>query len=274
MYARCPHCETVFSISAAHLRSGRGQVRCGTCLAQFDAMASLSDDFSDPALEGSAGAEPAGTPEPPTVRPDALARDRRSLPGETEDHDPVPHVLRDDLARVEMEAAQARHRPWYAFVSLLLAVSLSGQWTWFRPEQVIEAVPRVQPHVETFCARTGCRVPERYEPSQIQLLNREVRIHPRYEGALQINATLVNRASFVQSFPRVSFTLYNVNGRALARRTFTPGEYLIGGGTEEGLSGKEHSPQDARMAPNMPRAISLDLLAPDQAAISFEFKFL
>ncbi|MDX1434977.1 MAG: DUF3426 domain-containing protein, partial [Gammaproteobacteria bacterium] len=88
-------------------------------------------------------------------------------------------------------------------------------------------------------------------------------VHPRYEGVLQIKATLVNVASFRQPYPKLRFTLFNVNGQTIATRTFEPAEYL-----GEPLAAGE------RLPPRTPFQVMLDLLAPEEAAVSFEFEFL
>ena len=50
MYTQCPDCGTVFRVSAAVLRTARGQVRCGVCDATFDALEYLTEDVEvDPA---------------------------------------------------------------------------------------------------------------------------------------------------------------------------------------------------------------------------------
>ena len=99
--------------------------------------------------------------------------------------------------------------------------------------------------------------------SKIHLVSRDVRAHPEYEGALLVTAALVNRAGYAQAYPRVVFTLYNVNGQSIASRTFAPEEYL------ETYSG----PRDT-MPAEQPVQIVLELLAPEEAGVSFEFKFL
>lgn len=58
MRTRCPHCDTVFRITAEQLRVRFGMVRCGQCQAVFNAFDSL--------VEGSSG-EPAAQPEPETA---------------------------------------------------------------------------------------------------------------------------------------------------------------------------------------------------------------
>ena len=80
---------------------------------------------------------------------------------------------------------------------------------------------------------------------------------------MQIKATLTNSAPYRQPYPRVRFTLFNVNGQTIATRVFQPREYL----------GRPVDP-GARVRPKTPFQVELDVLAPEQSAVSFEFSFL
>ncbi len=60
VYTRCAHCNTVFSINATALRIGRGRVRCGACMEEFEALATLSEDLSGAAIRPAE--QPAETP--------------------------------------------------------------------------------------------------------------------------------------------------------------------------------------------------------------------
>lgn len=46
MYTRCPHCATIFHITAEQLRLTHGDVPCVTCAQPFSALESLSDDIT------------------------------------------------------------------------------------------------------------------------------------------------------------------------------------------------------------------------------------
>ena len=46
MYTRCPHCTTIFQITADQLRRAHGDVPCVTCTQSFNALESLSDDIT------------------------------------------------------------------------------------------------------------------------------------------------------------------------------------------------------------------------------------
>lgn len=46
MYTRCPHCTTIFRVTAEQLRSTHGEITCVTCAQSFNALDSLSDDIT------------------------------------------------------------------------------------------------------------------------------------------------------------------------------------------------------------------------------------
>lgn len=59
MLTQCPHCETVFRVSAEQLSVAAGRVRCGQCAGVFDAHAHVYDQpsESEPAVPASATPE-------------------------------------------------------------------------------------------------------------------------------------------------------------------------------------------------------------------------
>ncbi len=46
MFTQCPRCDTIFQLSASHLRAANGDVRCGQCLSVFNALEHLSESVS------------------------------------------------------------------------------------------------------------------------------------------------------------------------------------------------------------------------------------
>lgn len=347
MYCQCPHCHTLFGISAAQLRAGRGRVRCGQCMEVFDSLDHLSDDLfgadgppivgdrvteaqeASPSVDIAAGDELApmlarirpepgdrlltpersaaelegepsrsreralteheharepvlgfengsleAQPAPPPLEAvaeagedDGSAEPTPAAAGDatpvSQEADDIPEVLREDIARLAGARRARRAAVLFALGSVLLLAGLLAQAAWFRPGTVLRSYPEARPLLERFCRQTGCRLPERRDPALIRMLSRVVRVHPRYEGALQVIASIVNTAPYDQPYPRLQFTLYNVNGQVIATRVFKPSEYLAKGMDPHGY-----------MSPGKPVQISLALLAPEDAAVSFEFRFL
>lgn len=175
----------------------------------------------------------------------------------------VPEAIRADLERLQRARSERRRSSLYWIGAALLALVWIAQAVWFDPLAATRSYPQWRDQVQAFCDLTGCVLPVQREPSLIRVVSRDVRVHPRYEGALQITATLVNSAPFRQPYPHMSFSLYNVNGQTIATRTFAPAEYL-GAITQAG----------GMFEPGVPVQLALEMLAPDDVAVSFEFKFL
>ena len=96
-----------------------------------------------------------------------------------------------------------------------------------------------------------------------QLLNRDVRRHPKVRDALLVNATMVNRAGFTQSYPVLSIRFSDLSGKPVAERRFLPAEYL-----GESLNLSEG------MVPASPVNVVLEIEDPGEEAVSFQFDFL
>ena len=242
MYLTCPGCETVYVVRAAMLRDGQGEVRCGTCRTVFNGLDYLVDEL------------PENAPEPT----DSAAPDRPASVGDT-----LPDVLHDDASAQQPDASPtARHTGlWIAAAVLLLAVAF--QYLWFAPRDLAKRFPQVRNVVEQFCLEVGCLARASRAPQRIRMISRDVRAHPRYEGALLVTATFSNTATWAQPFPALRFSLYDVNGQTIAARTFSPAQYLAG-----------VLPADATLPPGQPVQVALEMLAPEEAAVSYEFTFL
>ena len=182
----------------------------------------------------------------------------------TEDVDEsLPAVLREDAEDLAARQAARRRNIGYGVAALALLVLMAGQYVFFMPVDAAQRYPQWRGAIESLCVQFSCVLPERRDPTRIRVVSRDVRVHPRYEGVLQIKATLTNAAPHRQPYPRVRFTLFNVNGQTIAARVFQPFEYL----------GRPVS-ASARLRPQTPFQVALDVLAPEEAAVSFEFQFL
>ena len=175
----------------------------------------------------------------------------------------LPAVLREDAEDLAASQLARRHNIGYGVAALALLMLMAGQYVFFMPVDAARRYPQWRGAIESLCMQVGCVLPERRDPTRIRVVSRDVRVHPIYEGVLQIKATLTNAAPHRQPYPRVRFTLFNVNGQTIAARVFQPSEYL----------GRPVS-ASARLRPQTPFQVALDVLAPEEAAVSFEFQFL
>lgn len=188
---------------------------------------------------------------------------RRVAPLPAEGDAALPRVLREEVDEAAARGAARRRNIGLGAAALSLVALLAGQYVFFMPDDASRRYPGLRGAIESLCVRIGCVMPEQRNASRIRVISRDVRVHPRYEGVLQIKATLRNAAPYRQPYPLVRFTLFNVNGQTIATRVFRPSEYL---GRDVAAS--------ARLRPETPFQVELDVLAPEEAAVSFEFSFL
>lgn len=191
----CPACGTRFQVSEEQLAVAAGRVRCGACLAVFDAKAQLSPQ-----------AEPAPAS---TSAPASNAGKRTRQPPASAAGQPKP---RRSSATWPTAGALA--------AALLLVVNLGAlQWRFW------SQVPAFRDAYRIGCELVGCRLPPMRSLTAIETRKRsEIRAGPPEE--LQLNAELVNRARFPQPFPTIAVVLRTRNGEALAEHRLEPARYL------------------------------------------------
>ena len=266
MYTFCPTCSTIFAIQAEHLLAAAGRVRCGECGQVFRAFDYVYEDLATvqaalaeyhaPQVNRHVNEWPVGSGD---------------AGGEVE-ADGGYDVFADNsaagiLMQPEFSGAVSgstlfwRNLAKGTIIGALLLL-LGGQWLYFnRTELALESVWR--PKLEDLCSLLHCELPLRVDLSRIELVSRDVRKHPQVAGALQINATLVNRAGFTQPYPVLAITFSNTSGTPVAARRFNPAEYL-----------GEQADLEAGMATDTPLQVMLEIEDPGEDAVSFQFEFL
>ena len=134
---------------------------------------------------------------------------------------------------------------------------LAGQWFFFRADQLSQREEYAGLY-GSLCQALPCRGSEFSDLSVIQTRNLVVRTHPRYEGALKIDAMLVNLAGRSQNFPGIILIFEDLQGAVLARRRFKPEEYLKGD-----MAGVKVMPS------RQPVHFALDIIDPGELAVSY-----
>ena len=257
MFTDCPTCQRQFRLTARHLSVAAGLVRCGFCGARFNALARLYDEpLKRPALTVPA-------PVPELEEPDfdiAIAEPRPAVvtPGRSVPSWRAPVNIEDDDAA----AGTGRRWGWRIMVLVLILIG-AGQVAWFQRDALRARYPAVSPYIERLCLQLGCDALRGRDLGAIKVINRDVRVHPRYQDALLVNATISNRARFAQPFPRIQLALSDSNGRVIAARAFAPAEYL-----------DASIDQQRGMAPGAPVHVVLEIVGVGAEAVSFEFGFM
>lgn len=202
---RCPACATAFRVAESQLRARAGQVRCGRCGAQFDALACLTPGFEEP----SASPEAQGPVTSSGTTPTLVA-----------ERDP------------EFDFGPgARGRPsrlwWPASALLLLALAAQGAYRYRGDIAVL--LPEARPLVGRLCAELGCEVPLPRRAELLSIESSDLQADGTHPSVIVLTATLRNRAGFIQAFPALELTLTNAQDQTVARRILMPPEYAAKG---------------------------------------------
>jgi len=153
----------------------------------------------------------------------------------------------------------------WVFVILVLLTTLLGQFAYLK-RQELASYPELKPHIEKMCMTLNefypCEIPVPKDVSAIELLERNVVSHPNADNALLITSTIENKAAFDQPYPNLTLTFSDINQKIIAKRKFSPNEYLSKDvDIEEG------------MKKNVPIKLMLEIVDPGEEAVNFEFNF-
>jgi len=286
MFTDCPSCRTQFRLRAVQLSAAAGLVQCGFCGCQFNALDRLHD--RPIFLAADAPNTDVDAPEPADEEPwfdiSDSGSDEAKLRVRTGDDDrsaELPPETTESFAEVRQErsgydgivppeqlpeeALRSGRRLRFVWLtgSLLLLLALPSQLAWFHRDRLLQEYPRLLPWARQVCEYFQCELIRHRDLDSIDVINRDVRDHPRYRDALLVNATISNRAEYVQPFPAVQLNLYNTVGEVIAYRRFRPDEYL-----DESIN------IESGMFPGQPVHIVLEVTGTTEGAVSFEFHFL
>ncbi len=232
---RCPQCGTRFKATQEQLDARGGMVRCGRCQAVFDANEHLCDTEPSPQLS----------------LPIMLEEQRQEPPAPPEASAPLPSPANEDAGetgatatlaqqvQISEEPPQSAPKPsskktaWpWAVGSLLLVALLLAQAAYFFRVDLAARLPGLKPALQSYCKLLQCSVPLPQIADLISIESSEMEADPSQGNAITLNASLRNRAPYAQTYPSLELTLTDTQGKALARRTFRPAEYLKPGEDE------------------------------------------
>lgn len=256
MYTRCPQCQTTFRLTTAQLKARDGQVRCGRCQNVFQAERYLVERPPKAAKNAprkrAARKPPDIPPEPAVFESDSpTSSPHRRAASITHEMEPAP------LARTPVRAGY-----WIAG-SVAAVLVLLAQTIVFYGQPLGRQVTVLKPAIASVCELLPCRQLAPIDLQRLDLTETRVAPHPRYDRALRVKATIVNRADHAQPYPLLEVSLIDNQGHLVARRAYPPHEYLKKSETiAEGLP------------PNVAVHVSLDITSPGIKASGYEVLLL
>ena len=248
MFTSCPQCNRQYRIHASQLGAAQGMARCGHCGRKFNALERLTD--IPVRLDDKHGLD---------QEMEMVAETPVDVDDGYEPQFDIPEILEPEPRK----PASVLSRVLWSFVIVLLLVTIAAQVAWFNRDYLLARYPELKPWAREICDRAGCKLIRYYSTSGIQLLNRDVRLHPQYEDTLLVNATISNRSGKVQPYPRIQLALFDTTGRIIASRKFSPEEYL-----DNSINIEDGMPVE------QPVHFVLEVTGPTRSAVSFEFRFL
>ncbi|MCK5723819.1 MAG: DUF3426 domain-containing protein, partial [Gammaproteobacteria bacterium] len=175
----------------------------------------------------------------------------------------VPLQLRNDIERLQAAPSRLKH-PLLGFPFLIFLLLLSfSQLAYFRAHDLVNLIPSTRPLLEKFCDTVSCFYSGPSDTKQIELLSRDVRLHPKEKKALLISAAIINNANFAQPYPNIHIRLSDISGNVVVERVFSAKTYM----------GKLNNPF-LLMKSKTPVHINFEVVDPGKDAINFEFSFL
>ena len=242
MKTRCPDCQTIFRVTPEQLKARAGQVRCGQCQHVFDALDSLLDeDVPVPAADDSKNHGRIGNPskdnkdlenipaDPPLSASEVRELGKAAgliLPRETAE---IPGYSRwsQGVMATEMSLPAEKHARWpFILVAVLLILALASQIVFHFRTEVAIALPSVRPWLQTLCQALKTDIPLPRHAELISIETSDLQNDATNGNLLILNATLRNRANYGQAYPSLELSLTDTQDAAIARRVFSPNEYL------------------------------------------------
>jgi predicted Zn finger-like uncharacterized protein len=110
--------------------------------------------------------------------------------------------------------------------SVILLLTLLAQGTYVFRDQIAAWFPRTKPILAEVCARMGCQVGLPAQIEAVSIESSELQTLAADANTFTLTILLRNHGATEQAWPHIELTLNDANEKALARRVFTPREYL------------------------------------------------
>ncbi|MFA6014266.1 MAG: DUF3426 domain-containing protein [Gallionellaceae bacterium] len=150
-------------------------------------------------------------------------------------------IIQDDVAEpigsiIKAPLKKRRQWPW-VIVAILLMAGLSLQGIFFYRVEIAAQLPGLKPQLQQYCAVLHCSIALPQKPDLISIESSDLEADPVQANIVTLNAILRNMAHHVQAYPTVQLSLTDLEDKVIARRNFTPADYLKTGEDEKlGLS--------------------------------------
>lgn len=225
----CPECGTQFLLNKEHLKASRGKVQCGHCDHVFNAknrLTEISDEIHSAAeYEASLEKEPVATKSPADESSTYIGEFSPSVTMASSEME-APIVIEDLTADPKFLKKSFKFNIWLSLFGLLLIVLAALQTAYFMRSKLASEYPQLKPLLSQACTYLQCEISL---PNNLDLLvidDSDMQEDENYQGVINFSSSLINSASYAQTYPNVELTLTDAEDRAVLRRMIKPAEYL------------------------------------------------
>jgi hypothetical protein len=127
--------------------------------------------------------------------------------------------------KVDTPASKRPQWPWIASSLILLLLTLAQGVYFFRVE-LAARLPGLKPELISYCDLLKCTVPLPEKAELLSIESSDLVADPVQPNVVTLSALLHNRAEYAQALPNIELSLTDTQDKVLARRVFTPAEYL------------------------------------------------
>lgn len=111
--------------------------------------------------------------------------------------------------------------------SVFFLLALLGQTAYTFRNQIAARFPQTSPALAAGCAMIDCTVELPAQIDAVSLESNELQALPSRPNNFVLITLLRNRSATIQAWPNIELTLNDANEKLLARRVFTPRDYLV-----------------------------------------------
>ena len=166
--------------------------------------------------------------------------------------------FRDEITR----SMTYRNNGLWFLLSAIMFVALAVQYLWFN-KMTMSMEPGWRGFYEKTCLYIGCDLPDYVNYSELLATNLVIRSHPDVSDGLKVDALLRNESYYQQPFPNIELRFSTISGELLARRVFSPGDYLKGEMT------------GMRVIPPLTEVrLGLDVVNPGEKAVNYTLRIV
>lgn len=285
---RCPSCGERFLLPddvLAQARNSSGNVRCGACLAIFNAEANLVEaavlPLADPREPSAFSPSPPDLADAPPAEPAAASQPAQATNDEPSAVEPTPSDdvpgsgTSDDNVPISPPLRGARLAPTpgqrrgtkskegnrtglWAVLAIAGLVLLGGQLLMLLFPAGVQT-PEWRGVYVAVCKVIGCSVPALRAVGAIDIVEPSVERQASPE-TIEFRASLVNNAAFAQRLPRLSLRFLAADGATVGEQRVSPSDY------REGSKG--------RLAPNESIPVTVQVADPGANAVNYSVTLL